>query len=55
MFATKLRVIRRTFAVEFHSTAKLGGASAIQASLIAFGLHELCSVKQIKKIYGRQD
>ena len=33
----------RNFAVELDSTAKLGGASAIGASSIAFGLHELCN------------
>ena len=32
-------MIRLNFAAE---TAKLGGASAIGASSIAFGLHELC-------------
>ena len=33
-------------------TAKLGGASAIGASSIAFGLHELCSQISIKKTDG---
>jgi len=30
-------------------TARLGGASAIQASLIAFGLHEPCSRRKRKR------
>jgi hypothetical protein len=35
--------------------AKLGCTSAIQVNLIAFGLHELCTVKQKNMNDGRQD
>jgi hypothetical protein len=34
--------------------ARTGGASAIRASSIAFGLHYLCTIKSLKTvIYGR--